>query len=139
MQTKFKEQAGKDKQLLHDLDCTALIKANEAQKLESKLEEIFSKMHDLQVDYLDKMACDDECKRKRELDTFREQWFKLWSNDIDIVASKLTQANRTIEAANKMTDYSIAEILQKWELGLIPKDSRVILLIPRKESQEPIT
>jgi hypothetical protein len=30
-------------------------------------------------------------------------------------------------------DYSIAEILQKWELGLIPKDSRVILLIPRKE------
>jgi len=32
-----------------------------------------------------------------------------------------------------MTDYSIPEILQKWELGLIPKDSRVILLIPRKE------
>ncbi len=35
-----------------------------------------------------------------------------------------------------MTDYSIPEILQKWELGLIPKDSRVILLIPRKEPQK---
>ena len=36
-----------------------------------------------------------------------------------------------------MTDYSIPEILQKWELGLIPKDSRVILLIPRNREQSP--
>jgi oligoribonuclease (3'-5' exoribonuclease) len=32
-QIKFKEQAGNDKQLLHDLECTGLVKEDEAQKL----------------------------------------------------------------------------------------------------------
>ena len=41
-QIKFKEQAGKDKQLLHDLECTALVIGADAWTLEKQYESLHS-------------------------------------------------------------------------------------------------
>ena len=57
-QIKFKEQAGKDKQLLHDLYCTGLVKEEEAQNLEEKCQEycnlVVALLHEAK-EYEDKM------------------------------------------------------------------------------------
>ena len=58
-QLKFKEQAGKDKQLLHDLECTALVKSDDA---ESELHKLRLQLNDCET-FLDMLWNEDVLSR----------------------------------------------------------------------------
>jgi hypothetical protein len=106
-QIKFKEQAGKDKQLLHDLECMGLVKAEEAQKLE-----------------VDWKSLDDACKNLNQ----DKEWLKA---KIEAANKILDLADfEDLTGAHKIH-------WSNWQaLRHVLSNSQEQVLIPRKEPGE---